>query len=100
MTFEELQRIVESNAQAIQGILSDQAQFRQDLLDTHVQLSSAQTSAWDAVAQTNRTVNQVNNSIFQLTQEITRLRAGQEEQTRVLDYLLRQEEERQRRNNP
>jgi predicted nucleic acid-binding Zn-ribbon protein len=73
VTEEDLRELIGANAQAINDL-------RQEILDTHRQLSQAQTAAWEAIAQTNRTVGQVTNNIFQLTQEISRLRSGQEQQ--------------------
>jgi X-X-X-Leu-X-X-Gly heptad repeat protein len=109
MTFEEMQQI-------IQGMLSVQ----RGLQESQLRLESGQAQLVDGQAQLTEGLNQVVNNQAQLAEGLGRLtdvvgryvtasttaiehlqasvgelRAGQEHQARVLDYLLRKEQERQ-----
>jgi tRNA U34 5-carboxymethylaminomethyl modifying GTPase MnmE/TrmE len=109
MTFEELQQVVESTASGLQALSRDVAQLvqaqqssasgLQALSRDVAQLVQAQQSTQQGLDRltnlTDRFIDASTVVVARLEQNISELRAGQEQQARVLDYLLRKEQEQQ-----
>ena len=88
MTDDELRQLIESNSKAIAGNSESIRELRESQAQTNANLDRL----------TNITDRYIDSSIAviqRLDQNIIELRAGQEQQARVLDYLLSKEQERQ-----
>lgn len=72
---------VESNARAI-------ANLRQEISSGITPVEHSQAISWDAIAHANRAVDRVTQNQSRISQNIDRLRTGQEIHPPLLDDLL------------
>ena len=102
MTSEEIQKLVESNAKAIQSLANQQAEIfsnsREDiqiLIDGQHRLQDVQTDLAETQGQLAQTqeiiaeaVTAIKGSQDRQEEILSSLAAGQEKQDRILDYLM------------